>query len=147
MVGLFCSKRVEGAPLDDWVAVFDFPESKKITRLVPVEVPDPDGRQPIWLHGVSYNEDTGNLACVAFRGYPSHNYAHDVWLYNLRTEERKWIGRKRWGGVSRLAWSQDGQKLAFLATEIPPGTTQPRQADVLIFDLRSEVLRNSPPGV
>ena len=140
IAGLSHSKREKGKPVDDWVATVTFP-GKEVTKLLPDTTPAPDGWEPIRLHGVAYNQRLQIVICMAYRSYSSEQYRLsggeefcDVWLHDLSASKSRWIGRKRWKGISGFAWSDDGQKLAFMATEIPT-RSEPRRAGLYVYDL------------
>jgi len=139
MVGHLIGPEHTGREREDWIAVFNFPDNGEIVQLVSDQVLAPDGWKPVTLYDVAYNEDAGVLVCVALRYYPSEpRNRSEIWLYDLNTQRSKWIGR-RWLGASHFAWSGDGHRLAFLATEIPV-RREPRRAGVYVYDLQTETL-------
>ncbi|MGB2820341.1 MAG: hypothetical protein WBF17_05130 [Phycisphaerae bacterium] len=93
----------------EWIAVLDFPQ-KKVTRIVPGVIPAPDGWKPARSRPLAYSEAAQAVVCWGHR--PPF---WDVWLYDLGRKRSRWIGHKRWRHLSGFAWSEDGQKLAFLA--------------------------------
>jgi hypothetical protein len=143
IVGQALSPREKGKPIDDWIATLVFP-GKEVTRLLPWDVAKPADwpRVPGGDLYVAYNPAGQVLACSE-HGHAGEAVSFvDVWLYDLRRKECKPIGPNQWLDVSRLVWSEDGQRLAFMATRLYGAhrESEPVRADVYVYDLGAEKL-------
>ena len=152
IAGTIPGKRVVYGKRDTWIAVLEFPQ-KKVTRIILDELSGPYGDDCGTLIGTAwfaYNEKAGVIVCMGHGYYADPDpeqpvdigpHARDVWIYNLQTKENKWICRNRWNDISNFGWSEDGQKLAFMGTDIPEKPDDSlRRADVYVYDLAKDEL-------
>ena len=130
------SKASPGASPEDWIVVFRFP-GKETSRLVPGEVPPPDGLDPDRVYRVAYNQAAELLVCLGHRTGKAESF-WEVWIRDIPRSESFWVGRK-WEGVGRFAWSPDGTKIAFMAARTP-NRVEPQRADVYVYDVVSRKL-------
>jgi hypothetical protein len=141
IAGIALSERREGRPVDDWSAVWEFP-TKKVTGILSQNAPMPDGKVPIRLMHVAYNQGSGSLMCMEHILYtPPKGVTHyaDVWFRDLRQDKAAWVARHRWRSIGGMAWSPDGRRAAFMATP-EQITGERRRAEVCIYDTQALAL-------
>ena len=142
IAGILHSERREGAPIDDWSAVWEFP-TRKVTRLLPEKSAMADSQWPIRLYHVAYNEEHRCLVGVESTLYTppkGGTYCADVWLRSLGDGKAAWVARHRWRSIGAMAWSPDGRRVAFMATP-EEVTGNRRRAQVCIYDTQSLALK------
>jgi len=124
-----------------WIVSWEFPK-QELRRIASKRLPAPDGWEPVRCVQLAYNEGAGLVAVGAYRNIygdetnlqETRGFFQDVWVHDLQTSKSKWIARKRWRTVSFFAWSPDGKKLTFMATELEmQGTT--RSGSVYVYDI------------
>lgn len=137
LLGIMHSRRFPfpQKPVDDWIAVWGFPGGK-VRRIISTHHPYPDGSKPIASSSpLAYNE-----AAQVVVLWDSTSQFQDVWVNHLRSKQGKWIGRKRWRNIGKFAWSKDGRRLAFTASDVLRIGGEHRRASVYIYDVTTHKL-------